>query len=340
MLGVWLNDYQRSSSTLVQLKQTKENTDMKQKTHTKNLIVQMSAAAFMSLGTLSTTALAGPMVYTLADDGTALLGFDLDMPNNYTTVMLNGDASALDALDIRPLGGALYGYSDTTDSFYTIDPITGNLTLASVSGNTLTNTKALDIDFNPTIDRLRIVTATEQNIVYNPINGVASDAATTPLFYGMGDINEGENPNIVANGYTNSEVGDMTTMGTVQYVIDSELDILATLANNAGTLATVGELTLNGMAVDVNSVIGFDIFFDTTDFAYLLIGQGMDRGLYSVDLMTAELALVVDFAAFGLDTSDYRSLAIAPEMKVSAPATLALVACGLFGLAGFRRKLL
>lgn len=283
-------------------------------------------------------AIAAPIAYSLSDDGSVLVAFDVGNPAGFSTVSLNGAATAIDAIDFRPLGGTLYGYSDATDSFYTVDAATGTLTLASAGGmNTPTDTGVLDIDFNPTIDRLRIVTGTDQNIVYNPNTGTASDGSTTPLFYNGGDANDGVDPTIAANGYTNSEFGNATTTGTTQYVVDIELDILATLANNAGTLDTIGDL-----GIEVGEDIGLDIFFENgTDTAYLLVGSGDDEGLYTVDLATADVTLLVDFSDASFFQGDLTSLAVGPAaVAVSEPAAAATLGFGLMalGFAARRRR--
>ena len=76
-----------------------------------------------------------------------------------------------------------------------------------------------------------------------------------------------------------------------------------TLANNAGELASVGYLTLDGETVDVTDWGGFDIVSpeEGTDMAYALLqidGEDM-AGLYSVDLETGALTELAELGMGG-----------------------------------------
>ena len=57
-------------------------------------------------------------------------------------------------------------------------------------------------DFNPVIDRIRVVSNTKKNYVLNPNDGSA--VAVTDLFFGPADPNFGVSPNVEFSGYTNS----------------------------------------------------------------------------------------------------------------------------------------
>ncbi len=138
------------------------------------------------LGTLNGLAVKDGTGMALGDDGATLVRFNLADPATATTTTIGGDGVRLDALDLRPATGEVFGYDDVTDSYYTVDAMTGMLTSASTEAAP-TSTGSLDIDWNPTIDRMRTVSENDENIVYNPETGTASDAATTPLFYAMPD---------------------------------------------------------------------------------------------------------------------------------------------------------
>ncbi len=270
-----------------------------------------------------------PFGFVLGNGGTTLHQFDVDDPGNASVVSitLNGTTASLDAIDFRPLDGVLYGYDDVTDTYYTVDKNTGALTTASIDA-VPTATDQLDIDFNPTIDRMRTVTALDTNIVYNPNDG--STTLVTPLFYDVGDLFEGTNPFVVGNAYTNNFDG---ATETTQFVLDATLNSLATLANNAGTLSTVGVVTLNGEELDFDPEGGFDIFTDgmgnNTAFAALNV-DGL-AGLYSIDLMTAEASFLGDLPSeFG--TINGLALTI-PE-----PSTIALSGIGLIAAFGILRR--
>ncbi|MCB1800956.1 MAG: DUF4394 domain-containing protein [Gammaproteobacteria bacterium] len=265
---------------------------------------------------------ATPMGYALADGGTSLVSFTLSDPGTTTSVALTG--GTLDAIDFRPATGELFGYDDATDAFFTVDTSSGVLTPASTTV-TATDTDALDIDWNPTIDRMRTITATDQNIVYNPNTGTASDAATTPLFYVAGDANDGANPNIVANGYTNSVAGAMTTQ---QFALDSDLNVLVTLGNNAGTLNTIGS---TGVDFDANA--GLDVLtVGMSNTLYALLTVSGVTSLYALDATSGAATMV---GVIGSSLNDLAGLAVA---NIPEPSMLLLLSGGVLLLA--RRRAL
>lgn len=92
-------------------------------------------------------------------------------------------------------------------------------------GATLTG-NVRSIDFNPTVDRIRIVTSSGQNFRAHPDTGavVFTDA---PLSFKAGDVNVGETAGIVSAAYANSVAA---AVSTVLYDIEAGNDVLATQA--------------------------------------------------------------------------------------------------------------
>jgi len=120
--------------------------------------------------------------------------------------------------------------------------------------------------------------------VYNPNTGTVG--AFTTLFYAAADANAGVDPSVIENAYTNSFAGATTTQ---QYVIDHNLNTVATLANNAGTLVTVGAL-----GVDTGLATGFDIFSaNGSNMAYaILTPDGSASAFYSINLSTGAATMI------------------------------------------------
>ena len=224
-----------------------------------------------------------------------LVRFNTRNANGATTTPITGVAAGvtLQGIDFRPATGQLYAYgTDPTGlanrSLYTINPMTAVATFVANVDAGVTGGGAFGFDFNPTVDRIRIVNTADENRRANPDTGATIVDGT--LAYVAGDPNAGANPNIVAAGYTNSFGGSTTT---ALYDIDSNLDILAQQnpANN-GTLITVGGLTWN-----TTDNAGLDITRGSnTGVAALELVLGGNpagnSGLYQVDLATGTAAFV------------------------------------------------
>ncbi len=268
--------------------------------------------------------------FALSGNGTTLIRFDVSSPGTVVTVgNFSGGATALDAIDFRPLNGLLYGYHDATDTLYTINPTTAVLTaVASGSGASATNTGQLGLDFNPTIDRVRVVTENAQNLVYNPNNANPPTVATN-LFYGAGDPNFGATPRVAENAYTGNVAG--SGFSTVQFGIDYNLDSLVTIANNAGTLTTIGSLGVNA-----TTFTGFDVYTTTVgaNFAYAILGDFTTPTFYIINTSTGAASAV---GAVGSGLTGVRGLAVMPAMAPE-PGTLLLLALGSLAAWTVRRR--
>ena len=185
-------------------------------------------------------------------------------------------------IDARPAKGQLYALG-STGRLYVVNPTSGRAALVSTVSAALSG-GSFGVDFNPTVDRLRVVSDADQNLRVNPDTGAA--VVDGALAYASGDPNAGQNPNVVGSAYTNSFAGATTT---TLYNIDSARDVLVTQAPpNNGTLNTVGPL-----GVDTGDVVGFDIAPNgNTAFAALTVG-GASR-LYTINLATGAATPVGD----------------------------------------------
>lgn len=100
-------------------------------------------------------------------------------------------------IDVRPAIGQLYGVTRRLGSralrLYTIDPATGAATLVG-QVSTVLGFGFFGVDFNPVVDRLRIVNTDDRNARVNPAGGPATNDAA--LKYAAGDPNAGKDPQV------------------------------------------------------------------------------------------------------------------------------------------------
>jgi hypothetical protein len=146
------------------------------------------------------------------------------------------------------------------------------------------NGTSFGVDFNPTVDRLRIVSDTGQNLRVNVDTGAAT--VDSVLTYTAPPAAPVTATGVVGSAYTNNDSDPNTA--TTLYDIDSMLDQVAVQAPpNNGILGATGKL-----GVDTSPVVGSDIYsvvrdgttVDVLGFASLTVG---DRsGFYSVTLAT------------------------------------------------------
>ena len=193
-------------------------------------------------------------------------------------------------LDLRPATGELYALGSSS-RIYVIHPGTGAATAVGNAPFTpALNGTRFGFDFNPVVDRIRIVSNTGQNLRADPDLGTVA-ATDGPLAYAEGDAGAGSRPLAGAAGYTNSV--DPAPEATTLYVIDSRRDVLVTQnPPNAGTLNTLGPLGVN--ATDVT---GFDIAgSDGTAYASIQLklkfGKSKRASLYKINLETGAATLV------------------------------------------------
>jgi len=228
---------------------------------------------------------------------------------------------SLVGLDFRPASGQLYAVGDSS-RVYQIDPTTGQATAAGAAAfDPALVGEEFGIDFNPAVDRLRVVSNADSNLRLEVDNGVVVDAdagtagiqTDLALAYADGDVNVGDNPSVFAAAYTNNvAAGTPTTL----YAIDSDNDVLVAIGSvdgvtdspNNGALTTIGAL-----GSDVGAIGGMDI--ETVNgadraFAAMATGTRGRSGFFTVDLATG---LATSVGQIGGSNNPVRDIAIVPE---------------------------
>lgn len=199
------------------------------------------------------------------------------------------------AIDFRPATGRLYGLgiNGAAAHLYTINVTTATATQVGVSialpqsaGVTGPGTR-FGLDFNPIVDRIRVVSDCGDNFRLNPDTGAVASADTA--------LNPAPT-SVVAAAYTNNFAG---ASATTLYDIDSAVDRLFVQGGNPvppGVSPNTGTLTLVGsLGVDSSNEVGFDIASDPGGTAYASLQVAGVSQLYTVNLGSGAATLVGSF---------------------------------------------
>ncbi|WP_079243266.1 DUF4394 domain-containing protein [Chryseobacterium indologenes] len=199
------------------------------------------------------------------------------MPVSKTVTGLQSGENIL-GIDFRPANGQLYALGSSS-RIYTINLGTGAATAVGTTPfTTLLSGTDFGFDFNPTVDRIRVVSNTGQNLRLNPNDGTiaAADLALNP-----------GSPMISAAAYTNNFAGATTT---TLFVIDHNTDKLYQQnPPNNGTLVETGSLGIN-----ITNANGFDIG-SMSQKAYLMASVGSSTKIYTVNTTTGAATSVADY---------------------------------------------
>jgi len=209
----------------------------------RHVLIATAAAAVAAPAVIAPAASAERLV--AADASNRLYTFDSASPEKWSrTKALTGLAAGekVVGLDVRPAGRRLIALTNRS-RLYSVQrsraiatPIGGNPFMPALDG------AAVGFDFNPTVDRIRVVSGSGQNLRLNPDTGAVA-FTDGGLRYKDGDPAAGSTPSAIGAAYTNSVAG---AMSTTLYVIDTRRDSLAIQAPpNDGVLTTVGPLGVN-----------------------------------------------------------------------------------------------
>jgi hypothetical protein len=209
----------------------------------------------------------------------------LQMPNKLFVITGVVAGQRLIGIDARPNTGQLYalGYNAATSvgQLYILDTDTGvatqvgaPITGLNIQDTNRTNTQGLTpnigFDFNPRVDRIRVVTPNGKNYRLNPnIGGAAIQDGD--LAYVAGNT-VGHAPYIGTGAYTNSALGVTgTTLNDIDITTTNAL-LSTQVPPNSGTLNPVAAVTFqtngNASAFPLNSPtvgLDLDIYYDRTN---------------------------------------------------------------------------
>lgn len=271
--------------------------------------------------------------------GIALVSFDSATPGTVTTIgnftgLVAGHA--LRSIDFRPANAQLYAISTSTTNLAAAQLYTVNLTTAALTplgaGFTLgTNNNArVEMDFNPSVDRIRIITGAastvNNNFRANPNDGTLVQADTNLIIDAMDPNSPYTGFTMVAAAYSNNTPA---APSTTLYAYDFATDVIFRVGSVGGTptspntgifftstLIPAGFLTFNGgMGMDISGATGnFYMAHDNP-------ADGTTTGLYTRALSGAGSdadTLIGSFptGTFVVDIS-VRPLVTAAEVTVS-----------------------
>ena len=242
----------------------------------------------------------------------SIVTFDSASPGTITsnrTITGLGSGVTLTGIDLRPADNQLYSVS-TTGTVYRLTLSGSNYVATSLGAiSTSPSGASFGLDFNPTVDRLRMVSDTNQNLRIN-------QTVTPPgvIVDGMITLDGSSNVDLIGSAYTDSVFGATTT---TLFGIDAFTDALVRSTNpNGGVYTNVGLL---GLSLGSTDLLGFDISGSS--------GAGffsVNNNFYGIDLGTGRASLIGGLGAQGITGI---TIAAVPE-----PGTWAMMLLGFGGI--------
>jgi hypothetical protein len=260
---------------------------------------------------------AGFPVVGLVAGGGGLQRFQTATPGAVTSVALGAitGGETMVSLAWRPQTGQLYGLgvnaAANTATLYLVDPQTGSVTVvgaaSSIAWVDASSGDPVDfpaasagwgIDFNPVVDRLRLVADGGLNARVNPNTGLPIGINPDTSHSGLPPGATG----VTAVSYTNAFTQPLTGGVTTVYVLEPTANqLLIQNPPNAGVLTAARTVTLGGAPLDFGAVAGLDIpgevavatsSASATGSGIALLDVGGADGLYTLDLATGDATLL------------------------------------------------
>jgi hypothetical protein len=255
-----------------------------------------------------------------------LFRFDSSTPNIIEhVVIVTGlqPGERLEAIDYRPRTGQLYGLGVTDGPLdalrtYVIDPRSGIAT--PVSGNQIgvVSGGSYGFDFNPTVDRIRVVNDADENMRINPNNGARADAPADDS-----DLNPTGFQVIGAAYDSNWDTGAPGSLPTTLFAISKSSSATLTIGGIDGSPSPNSGLLSNsrplGLTLSALGEIAFDIPAGLTRIGYAALRNAATglTSLYGILLGTGAATPIGPIANGSIQVT---GLAVVPRsMLVTAP---------------------
>jgi hypothetical protein len=242
-------------------------------------------------------AVAGGPVLALTD-ANVIVGFNATAPGTLvqsTPITGLQPGETVVGFDVRPATGELFavGAAGSTGRLYVINTTNGAARQigAAPFGTALPTGGTWAVDFNPTVDRIRLVHSSGANYRVNPLNGAlaATDTSVAPA-----------KPSAVAYDRSTSPAPTATTL----FAIDDAADTLNLIGGVNGMPSPNGGVTtsVGALGVDAGANVGFDIAPQGDALATLSVAG--NSGLYTVNLASGAATLVGNVGDGSLDLLD------------------------------------
>lgn len=268
-------------------------------------------AASALLAACATTEPLGPLaketIYAVTT-GNQLVQFNAGQPQKtLSSKPLTGLAAGdtLLGIDYRVAKGQLFGLG-ASGQLYRIDTKSGAATAVGTPVGLPVGASEWGFDFNPTVDRIRVVSDTGFNLRLHPDTGAVVDSDPNQpglqldgrLAFDAADVNASKPATLVAAGYTYNKDNEKIT---TNYALDGKLGALVhqgtkegvqpMVSPNTGRLYTVGTLGVGSFGKATLDIS------DVSNAAYSAITTGGQSVWYRVDLASGKATRIGAVAA-------------------------------------------
>ncbi len=268
-------------------------------------------AASALLAACATTEPLGPLaketIYAVTT-GNQLVQFNAGQPQKtLASKPLTGLAAGdtLLGIDYRVAKGQLFGLG-ASGQLYRIDTKTGAATAVGAPVGLPVGASEWGFDFNPTVDRIRVVSDTGFNLRLHPDTGAIVDSDPNQpglqldgrLAFDAADVNASQPATLVAAGYTYNKDNEKIT---TNYALDGKLGVLVhqgtkegvqpMVSPNTGRLYTVGTLGVGSFGKATLDIS------DVSNAAYSAITAGGQSVWYRIDLASGKATRIGSIAA-------------------------------------------